>query len=146
VHASVLLAMFEELYDIEDRGKQLPPADRLALRRVVEARGLLQAHRGLAECLSIMGRPAEAIAECERLAALDTEDHAAARFMHLDLLITSREFAAARRLLAAALAVNPHVPRVLLSGREVDPDGMVTVGDEDEAELHVRDFRRCRLA
>jgi tetratricopeptide (TPR) repeat protein len=146
------------------------------LGRVAEARGLLLAHRGLAECLSIMGRPEEAIAECERLAALDTEDHAVARFMHLDLLITSREFAAARRLcdecqeevfchwpfgralaafgeggdtpearrlLAAAIAVNPHVPRVLLSGREVDPDGMVTVGEEDEAELYVRDFRRC---
>jgi len=146
------------------------------LGRVVEARGLLQAHRGLAECLSSMGRPAEAIAECELLAALDTDDHAVARFMHLDLLITSREFAAARqlcdecqqevfchwpfgralaafgeggdtpearRLLAAAVAANPHVPRVLLSGREVDPDGMVTVGGEDEAELYARDFRRC---
>jgi transposase len=33
VHASVLLAMFKELYDIEDRGKQLPSADRLALRQ-----------------------------------------------------------------------------------------------------------------
>jgi transposase len=33
VHASVLLAMFKELYDIEDRGKQLPPAERLALRQ-----------------------------------------------------------------------------------------------------------------
>ena len=146
------------------------------LGRVVEARGLLLAHRGLAECLSSMGRPAEAIAECELLAALDTDDHAVARFMHLDLLITSREFAAAhqlcdecqeevfchwpfgralaafgeggdtpeaRRLLAAAVAANPHVPRVLLSGREVDPDGMVTVGGEDEAELYARDFRRC---
>lgn len=135
------------------------------LGRVVEARGLILAHRGLAECLSIMGRQEEAIAECERLAALDAEDRAVARVMHLDLLITSREFAAARRLcddcqeevfchwpygqalvafgeggdtpesrrlLAAAIAVNPHVPRVLLSGREVDHDGMVTVGDEDE--------------
>jgi transposase len=33
VYASVLLAMFQELYDIEDRGKQLPPAGRLALRQ-----------------------------------------------------------------------------------------------------------------
>jgi transposase len=33
VHASVLLAMFKELYDIEDRGKQLLPAERLALRQ-----------------------------------------------------------------------------------------------------------------
>ena len=33
VHASVLLAMFKELYDIEDRAKQLPPAERLALRQ-----------------------------------------------------------------------------------------------------------------
>jgi transposase len=33
VHASVLLAMFQELYDIEDRGKQLLPEERLALRQ-----------------------------------------------------------------------------------------------------------------
>jgi transposase len=33
VHASVLLAMFQELYDIEDRGKQLPSEERLALRQ-----------------------------------------------------------------------------------------------------------------
>jgi hypothetical protein len=63
------------------------------LGRVAEARGLLLAHRGPAECGSIMGRPTEAIAECELLAALDTEGHAVARFMHLDLLITSRESA-----------------------------------------------------
>jgi tetratricopeptide (TPR) repeat protein len=146
------------------------------LGRVVEAQGLLLAHRGLAECLSNMGRQAEAIAECERIAALDADDHVVARFMHLDLLITQRQFAAARqlcdecrdevfchwpyaralvafgeggdtpearRLLAEAIAANPHVPRLLLSGREVDPDGMITVGEEDEAEVYVRDFRRC---
>jgi transposase len=33
VHASVLLAMFKELYDIEDRAKQLLPQERLALRQ-----------------------------------------------------------------------------------------------------------------
>lgn len=33
VHASVLLAMFQEIYDIEDRTKQLPPEERLALRQ-----------------------------------------------------------------------------------------------------------------
>jgi len=33
VHASVLLAMFQELYDIEDRGKQLLPEERLVLRQ-----------------------------------------------------------------------------------------------------------------
>jgi transposase len=33
VHASVLLAMFQELYDIEDRSKQLPSEERLALRQ-----------------------------------------------------------------------------------------------------------------
>lgn len=146
------------------------------LGRVVEAQGLLRARRGLAECLSIMGRGAEAITECERLAALDADDHIVARFMHLELLIVQRRFAAARqlcegcreevvchwpygraliafgeegdtpearRLLAGAIAANPHVPRVLLSGRAVDPDGMVTVGEEDEAEMYVRDFRSC---
>jgi len=33
VHASVLLAMFQELYDIEDRAKQYQPEARLALRQ-----------------------------------------------------------------------------------------------------------------
>lgn len=146
------------------------------LGRVVEAQGLLLAHRGLAESLASMGRQAEAIAECERIAALDADDHVVARFMHLDLLITQRRFAAARqlcdecrdevfchwpyarvlmefgeggdtpearRLLAEAIAANPHVPRLLLSGGEFIPDGMVTVGEEDEAEVYVRDFRRC---
>jgi hypothetical protein len=146
------------------------------LGRVVEARGLLRARRGLAECLSITGRPAEAIAECETLAALDAGDRVVARFMHLDLLIGQRLFAAARalcdayrdeafchwpygraliafgaegdtpearRLLAAAVGVNPHVPGLLLSGREVEPAGMVTLGGEEEAEVYVSDFRRC---
>ena len=146
------------------------------LGRVAEARGLLRARRGLAECLSIMGRPAEAIAECETLAALDAGDRVVARFMHLDLLIGQRLFAAARalcdthrdeafchwpygrsliafgaegdtpearRLLAEAVTANPYVPGLLLSGREVEPAGMVAVGGEDEAEVYVSDFRRC---
>ncbi|MCX7417872.1 MAG: transposase [Planctomycetia bacterium] len=32
VHASMLLLMFRQLYDIEDRGKAFSPDDRLALR------------------------------------------------------------------------------------------------------------------
>jgi len=39
VHTSVLLAWFEQLYDIDDRGNQLTPADRQALRDT-EARPL----------------------------------------------------------------------------------------------------------
>ncbi|MFM9059095.1 MAG: tetratricopeptide repeat protein [Planctomycetaceae bacterium] len=146
------------------------------LGRVVEATGYLRARRGLAECLTILGRPEEAIAECEKLARLDAEDRIVARFMHLDLLISHGRFAAAkqlceecreevfcvwpygraliafgeqgdtpaaRQLLAEAGAVNPHVPRLLLSGREFDPGGMITVGAEDEAEAYVRDFRSC---
>ena len=146
------------------------------LGRVVEATGYLRARRGLAECLTILGRPEEAIAECEALASLDAEDHIVARFMHLDLLISHGRFAAAkqlcyecreevfcvwpygraliafgeqgdtpaaRELLAEAGVVNPHVPRLLLSGREFDPGGMITVGAEDEAAAYVRDFRSC---
>jgi tetratricopeptide (TPR) repeat protein len=146
------------------------------LGRVVEAKGYLNARRGLAECLTILGRPEEAIAECEALARLDAEDRIFARFMHLDLLISNGRFAAAkqlceecreevfcawpyaraliafgeegdtpaaRQLLAEAIAANPHVPRLLLSGREFDPGGMLTVGAEDEAEAYVRDFRGC---
>lgn len=146
------------------------------LGRVVEATGYLEARRGLAECLTILGRPEEAIAECEALARLDAEDSTAARFMHLDLLISHGRFAAAkqlceecreeafcvwpygraliafgeegdtpaaRHLLADARAVNPHVPRLLLSGRQFDPAGMLTVGAEDEAEAYVNNFRGC---
>lgn len=43
-----------------------------------------------------MGRQAEAIAECERIAALDADDHVVGRFMHLDRLISQRRLAAAR--------------------------------------------------
>ena len=146
------------------------------LGRVVEAAGYLRARRGLAECLTILGRPEEAIVECETLASLDAEDRIVARFMHLDLLISHGRFAsasqlcyecreevfcvwpygraliafgeegdtpAARQLLAEAITANPHVPRLLLSGREFDPAGMLTVGAEDEAEAYVRDFRGC---
>ena len=50
------------------------------LGRVVEAAGYLRARRGLAECLTILGRPEEAIVECETLASLDAEDRIVARF------------------------------------------------------------------
>lgn len=148
------------------------------LGRVVEATGYLRARRGLAECLAILGRPEEAITECEVLARLDVDDRTMARFMHLNLLISHGRFAAAKQLCAAyheeafcvwpygrvliafgeqgdtpaareqlaeAITANPHVPRLLLSGREFDPVGFVPIGTEDEAEVYVRDFRGCWL-
>ena len=51
-----------------------------------------------------------------------------------------------RRLLAEAVAANPHVPRLMLSGEQVEPeDLLVTVGEEDEAALYVRDARATWL-
>ena len=47
-----------------------------------------------------------------------------------------------RRLLATAIDANPHVPRLMLSGEQIDRDlTLVTIGAEDEAALYVRDSR-----
>ncbi|MFM9058782.1 MAG: hypothetical protein ACKOSQ_06650 [Planctomycetaceae bacterium] len=149
------------------------------LGRIPEARGWLMCRRGLVQCLGTMGRHDEAIAECEMLARLDAADTIAARFMHLDLLVTQGHFAAARRicadtrdepfsgwsyaralvefaaegdtpaarrLLATAVEANPHVPRLMLSGDEVEPaDVLVEVGGRDEAAMYVRDSRATWL-
>lgn len=149
------------------------------LARKPEARGYLLCRRGLAECLVATGRHTEALAECEALARLDAADMIAARFMHLDILMTLRRFDAARglvtrhadepysgwdyfralvefadggdsaesrRLLAEAIEANPHVPRLMLSGEQVDLDlTLVTIGEEDEAALIVRDSRAMWL-
>lgn len=54
--------------------------------------------------------------------------------------------AAARSLLAAAVAANPHVPRLMLAGRQTDHDlTLVTVGAEDEAALYVEEARATWL-
>lgn len=53
---------------------------------------------------------------------------------------------AARKLLAEAIDANPHVPRLMLSGEQVEPaELLVDVGGEDEAALYVRDSRASWL-
>jgi tetratricopeptide (TPR) repeat protein len=53
---------------------------------------------------------------------------------------------AARRLLAQAVKANPRVPRLMLSGEQVEPsDVLIEVGSEDEAAMYVRDSRATWL-
>ena len=50
----------------------------------------------------------------------------------------------AARFLTAAMRANPHVPGILLSGREFSPDDLgIPTSDEDEAKHYANDFRRC---
>lgn len=54
--------------------------------------------------------------------------------------------AESRRLLAKAIEANPYVPEMMLSGDQIDGDlSIVTVGEEDEAALYVRDTRAMWL-
>ena len=61
----------------------------------MEAQGLIIAHRGMAEWLASMGRQAEAIAGCERIAAhvtVEAGDRDSLRAPHLELTFTRNCF------------------------------------------------------